>query len=353
LLEDLLKNWFEYVVFAALLAGSVVAGILLYHLLMLIIRMVARRTTTTMDDIIVKNIKGPLKLLLPVVLFNLVLPYARIEKSVLDACRQLFIILFIVSFAWILSKIFSILTDVVRQRYRVDVKDNLRARKIQTQMQVLKRIVGIIIYIIALAVILMQFEAIRQLGTTLLASAGLVGLILGFAAQKTLSTLVAGFQIAFTQPIRIDDVVIVENEWGRIEEITLTYVVIKIWDLRRLVVPISYFIEHPFQNWTRVSADIIGTVYIYCDYTIPMEAVRVKLQELCRDSALWDKKVCVLQVTSAREQTVELRALVSASDSSKCWDLRCEIREKLLGFIRETYQESLPRLRASLDRSPV
>ncbi len=353
MLEDLLKNWFEYVVFAALLAGSVVAGILLYHLVMLITRMVARRTATTMDDIIVKNIKGPLKLLLPVLLFNLVLPYVRIDKSVLDACRELFIILFIVSFAWILSKTVSILTDVVKQRYRVDIKDNLRARKIQTQMQVLKRIISIIIYIISLAVILMQFEEIRQLGTTLLASAGLVGLILGFAAQRTLSTLVAGFQIAFTQPIRIDDVVIVENEWGRIEEITLTYVVIRIWDLRRLVVPISYFIEHPFQNWTRVSADIIGTVYIYCDYTIPLEAVRIKLQELCRDSALWDKKVCVLQVTSAKEQTVELRALVSAADASTCWDLRCEIRERLLKFIQENYRESLPRVRASLDKSPV
>jgi small-conductance mechanosensitive channel len=350
MIQEILTNWLSYIIFTGMLAGSFVVGILLHYLIVLIIKLVTPKTKTSIDDLIVKHMKGPLKLLLPVLIFNFALPYANINKQVLEVFRELFIILFIISFTWILTKVSSILTDVVKQKYRLDVKDNLRARKIQTQMQVLKRIVNIIIYIISLAVILMRFEEIRQLGTTLLASAGIVGLILGFAAQKTLSTLVAGFQIAFTQPIRMDDVVIVENEWGRIEEITLTYVVIKIWDLRRLIVPITYFIEHPFQNWTRVSADLIGSVYIYCDYKIPLEAVRKKLKEICGKSVLWDKKICLLQVTAAQEKTVELRALVSAADASKCWDLRCEVREKLLSFIQEEYSEYLPKIRAYLEK---
>jgi small-conductance mechanosensitive channel len=168
------------------------------------------------------------------------------------------------------------------------------------------------------------------------------------AAQRTIGTFIAGVQIALTQPIRIDDVVIVEGEWGRVEEITLTYVVVKIWDLRRLVLPITYFIEKPFQNWTRVTADLLGTVYLYVDYTVPFEEVRKELKRLVEESELWDKKVCVLQVTNATEHAVELRALVSASDASKAWTLRCHVREKLVEFVQKNYPEALPRVRAEL-----
>ena len=184
----------------------------------------------------------------------------------------------------------------------------------------------------------------------MLASAGVAGIVIGFAAQKSLATLLAGFQIALTQPIRIDDVVIVEGEWGRIEEITLTYVVVRIWDLRRLIVPITYFIEQPFQNWTRVSADILGTVFLYVDYNVPVDAVRKELTRLLEASPLWDRKVNVLQVTDSKEGTVELRALASASDAGRAFDLRCDVREKLVAFIQQNYPESLPRLRASLSQ---
>jgi small-conductance mechanosensitive channel len=195
---------------------------------------------------------------------------------------------------------------------------------------------------------LMTFEKVRQLGTTILASAGIIGIIFGIAAQRTIGTFIAGLQIAFTQPIRIDDVVIVENEWGRIEEITLTYVVVRIWDLRRLIVPITYFIEKPFQNWTRVTADILGAVYIHVDYTVPVEAVRAELQKILKEAQLWDGKVCVLQVTNTSEQAIELRALMSAADASTAWSLRCYVREKLVEFIQKNYPDSLPKLRASL-----
>jgi small-conductance mechanosensitive channel len=192
---------------------------------------------------------------------------------------------------------------------------------------------------------LMTFDQVRQLGTTILASAGIIGIVVGMAAQRTIGSFIAGLQIALTQPIRVDDVVIVENEWGRIEEITLTYVVVKIWDLRRLVVPITYFIEKPFQNWTRVTADILGTVYLYVDYTVPVESVREELQRILKASELWDGKVCVLQVTNTSERAVELRALMSAEDASTAWSLRCEVREKLITFVKENYPQALPKLR--------
>jgi small-conductance mechanosensitive channel len=248
--------------------------------------------------------------------------------------------------SWLLISTVFVLEDFVVRRFKVGVKDNLRARKIHTQFRVLKRIAVITIGVIALASMLITFPKVQQLGTTILASAGIIGIVVGMAAQRTIGAFIAGLQIAFTQPIRVDDVVIVENEWGRIEEITLTYVVVLIWDLRRLIVPITYFIEKPFQNWTRVSADILGTVFLYVDYTVPIEAVRDELQRLLKDSPLWDGKVCVLQVTNASERSVELRALMSASDSSAAWSLRCEVREKLIDFIKAKYPHALPKLRA-------
>jgi small-conductance mechanosensitive channel len=201
---------------------------------------------------------------------------------------------------------------------------------------------------VTLATALMTFEKVRQLGTTLLASAGIAGIIIGIAAQRSIAALIAGVQMALTQPIRVDDVVIVENEWGRIEEITLTYVVVRIWDLRRLIVPTTYFLEKPFQNWTRVSTDLLGTVFLYVDYTVPVEEVRAELKRLAENSELWDGQVCVLQVTDTTEHAMQLRVLVSASDASNAWTLRCEVREKLVEFIQKNYPRSLPRLRADV-----
>jgi small-conductance mechanosensitive channel len=197
---------------------------------------------------------------------------------------------------------------------------------------------------------LMTFPQIRQLGASLLASAGVAGIVLGLAARPTISNFIAGLQIALTQAIRLDDVVIVQGEWGRIEEITTTYVVVRIWDQRRLIVPFSQFIDQPFQNWTRTGAEILGTVFIYADYTVPVQAVREKLEGIVKGCPNWDGRVVGLQVTDARERTVELRALVSAADSSKAWDLRCEVREQLIRYLQESYPESLSRTRVELDQ---
>ena len=195
----------------------------------------------------------------------------------------------------------------------------------------------------------MLFEEVRQFGTSILASAGVLGIIIGFAAQKTISNLFAGFQIAMTQPIRLDDVVIVEGEWGRVEEITLTYVIIHIWDDRRLVVPLGYFIEKPFQNWTRASAQLLGSVFVWVDYTMPLDEIRKALKEIIEPNPLWDKRFWNLQVTDATEKTMQIRVLATAADSSKGWDLRCDIREKLIAYIQKHHPQSLPRVRAEFE----
>jgi small-conductance mechanosensitive channel len=192
---------------------------------------------------------------------------------------------------------------------------------------------------------LMVFESARRFGASILASAGIAGVILGFAAQRSLASLLAGFQIALTQPIRVDDVAIVEGEFGRIEEITLTYVVVRLWDLRRLVVPISYFIEQPFQNWTRASADLLGAVFLHVDYSVPVDSLRTELTRILKESEHWDGKVNTLQVTDAKEHTLVIRAVASAADASLAWSLRCEVREKLVSYLQREHPHSLPRIR--------
>ena len=233
-------------------------------------------------------------------------------------------------------------------KYRVDVSDNLAGRRVRTQIHVLRRIFIVVVVIVTAAVMLMTFPAIHELGTSLLASAGLAGLIVGMAMKPTLSSLLAGLQIALTQPIRIDDVVIVQGEFGWIEEIETTYVIVRTWDLRRLVVPLSYFIENPFQNWTRKTADLLGTVFVYVDYSVPVEEVRQELHRILESSPLWDGKVWGLQVTNASEQAVEIRALMSAPNAPKAWDLRCYVRESLIKFLQERFPESLPKMRAEV-----
>lgn len=258
-------------------------------------------------------------------------------------------VLQILVMAWLAIRCAGIGREFVINAFDVKIKDNLKARKVHTQIRVIEQIFVTLIVFFAIAAVLMTFDKVRQLGVSLLASAGVLGIILGFAAQKSIATLFAGIQIALTQPIRVDDVVIVEGEWGWIEEITLTYVVVKIWDLRRLVVPITFFLEKPFQNWTRVSADILGTVFIYADYTVPVDVIRTELDRICKSSDLWDGNVCGLQVTNTTATTVEMRALVSAKDSPKAWDLRCLVREKLIDFLQKNYPLSLPRTRVAVD----
>ncbi len=267
--------------------------------------------------------------------------------------RRLLTIALIVLVAQIASAALHIWMTLHLRQFKLDTEDNLIARKHITQSRILKRVADVLIVVIAVGAILMTFESVRQYGVSLLASAGAAGIIVGLALQTVLKNLFAGIQLAITQPIRIDDVLIVEGEWGRVEEITSTYVVVKIWDWRRLVVPLSYFIEQPFQNWTRESASIIGQVTINVDYKTPIEEVRQQARKAAEASKLWDKDVFVLQVVEFTETTMQLRILVSAHDAAQAWDLRCEIREALVTWLQEAYPESLPRTRIALEEPEV
>ena len=267
------------------------------------------------------------------------------DKDFEYVAKHLITILLVISFTWILILLLKVFKKRLLSKYDVSREDNLKARKVYTQFTILENIIIFILIILAIGIILMSFESIRNIGVSLLTSAGIAGIIVGLAAQKAIATLLAGIQIAITQPIRLDDAVIVEGEWGWIEEIALTYVVVRIWDKRRLVVPSTYFIENTFQNWTRTTSDIMGTVFLYTDYDISVDDLREELTRLLEGSPLWDGKVNVLQVTNATEKSMELRALVSSKNSPTNWDLRVYIREKMIKFIKENYPKSLPRTR--------
>jgi small-conductance mechanosensitive channel len=330
----------------ALLVG-VVGQFVVFRLLLRL----TKRTKVTFDNALVNRCYKPFQWIVIILIVRIVSKRPPdVIPLIPGSVVQAMVLVLIALVAWLLIRMTYVMEDYVTGRFDIGARDNLKARKIYTQLRVLKRIIIIAVSILAFGTMLMTFESVRQLGKTILASAGVLGIVVGMAAQRTIAAFIAGIQIAITQPIRVDDVVIVENEWGRIEEITLTYVVVRIWDLRRLIVPITYFIEKPFQNWTRISADILGTVFIYTDYTVPVDVIREQLQKILNESEHWDKKVCVLQVTNATDRTMELRALMSAGDASEAWTLRCEVREKLLEFIKAEYPQALPKVRAELNK---
>jgi small-conductance mechanosensitive channel len=266
------------------------------------------------------------------------------------------VILVIAAIAWLVGALLLVLEDVALARWRVDVPDNMKARRVKTQVVMLRRVTVVAIVVLTLGVMMMTFPAVRALGASLLASAGLISVIAAVAAQSTLSNLIAGLQLAFSDSLRIDDVVVVEGEWGRIEELTLTYVAVQIWDDRRLILPTSYFTTKPFQNWTRTGSAVLGTAEIDVDWSAPVEPMRAELRAVCEGTELWDGRVCVLQVTDAVGGMIRLRALVSAQDAGSLWDLRCLVRERLVAWVFENRRDSLPRLRADVapgEHAPV
>jgi small-conductance mechanosensitive channel len=352
-MAQFLKDWQPWLVSAGILIGAVVLARIVHAIIFAAGRRIAAKSGNTLDDSVVKHSNRPVRAILPLLALSIALPATYLPPNWENPIRHAVVLGMIASVAWLLVSFISVFEDVISERYRVDVSDNLRARKLQTQVQVLRRIGVVVISIVTLSIMLMTFPSIRQFGVSLFASAGLAGLVVAMAARPTLSSLIAGVQIALTEPICLEDVVIVEGEWGWIEEISTTYVVVRIWDLRRLVVPLSYFLDHPFQNWTRKTADILGTVFVYTDYTVPVEDVRQELLRILKTSDLWDGKVWGVQVTNASERTMELRALMSSADSGKSWDLRCYVREKLIGFLQEKYPQSLPKMRAELHSLPA
>jgi small-conductance mechanosensitive channel len=340
---------------ASILFAAVLIGLLVHAIGFGIAKTLTRKRPTLryLEGNLMQAIEPPFRLILPIIAARSALPVASVymTPAVTVLLANVLFLVLVGSVAWMFIRLTAVFTYVVSRKFDVTVADNLEARKFVTQASIIRRVAIFVIVLLAVATALMRFEDFHRLGAGLLASAGIAGLVIGFAAQRALGNLLAGIQIAITQPIRVDDVVVLEGEWGRIEEITLTYVVVRIWDLRRLILPISYFIETPFQNWTRSSADILGTAFFYVDYTVPVDAVRDELGRILEGSENFDGVVWRLHVTDISDRTVELRALMSSSDSGRAFELRCEVRERMLAFIRDNYPQSLPtfRMRALAD----
>jgi len=334
----------DWAISAALLVGAAIAALLLHAAVLACVRRVLGERQRFARTVLGAT-KGPTRLALLLMALAIALPTTPLAGDTKDLLARLIGLATICLLGWVAATVLHIAADLYLARLRTDVADNLMARKHVTQVRVLLRVLDVMIVLVTVGFALMTFQAVRQFGVTLFASAGVAGIIAGLAARPVLTNFLAGVQIAVAQPIRIDDAVIVENEWGNVEEITFSYVVLKLWDLRRMVVPLSYFIEKPFQNWTRIGGELIGTVFLYVDHTAPIAAIRSKLAEIATQSKLWNGKVVSLQVSDCKETTIELRALVSADNASAVWDLRCEVREKLIDFLQRECPSALPRRR--------
>jgi small-conductance mechanosensitive channel len=343
-MPDLAHPWtrFALIVVVALL----VAGFL-HRLADVLLRRFALRHP--MGASIIARANAPMEMIVPLAMLLLALRAAPDEPArLIDGIEHIVGVALIASCTWFLVRCIGALDATVSRYNPIDLEDNLHARRVQTQARVLSRTGMVVTVLLGIGVALMTFPTVRQFGASLLASAGLAGLAVGLAAKPVLGNLIAGLQIALTQPIRIDDVVVIEGEWGRIEEITSTYVVVRIWDERRLVVPLQYFIENPFQNWTRTNSQVLGSAMLWVDYGLPLDPLRTEMERLCKAAPEWDGRVCVLQVVETSDRAMQLRALVSSSNSGKSWDLRCKLREGLIAFVQRDYPQYLPRTRTDL-----
>jgi small-conductance mechanosensitive channel len=343
-------DWKMYIGEFQLLAVAICVFLFLilfaYWLTRILIRIVA---PLSFARDIFEHISAPLRLLIPLVGLQAVWGTADDKTLFISPLRHATTLFIIASVTWLGLRLVDALHQLIMKRNPIDMSDNLSARRIQTQTKVIEQTLSLLVVLFGLSAMLMTFPMARQFGTSILASAGLAGLAVGFAAKPVLGNLIAGLQLAFTQPIRLDDVVIVEGEWGRVEEITGTYIVVRIWDERRLIVPLQWFIENPFQNWTRRTSSLLGSVMLWVDYAMPLDPLREKLDSLCAQVPdLWDGRVKGIQVVDTSPNAIQLRILVSSGDSSRNFDLRCYIRENLINFIMVNYPDYFPQTRASL-----
>ena len=345
MIQFVLHNWVRLLWSAGILGAAVGVGFIARAIVFWLLRRFDRRKGDVIGHSLVRHDKGPTRWIFPLLAVLCVLPGLLLPHALMSALEHISSIGLIAAIAWLVILLIDVTSDVLSDRYRIDVADNLMARRVQTQFQMLHHIVVVLVAVVALAVMLMTFPAINHIGESVLASAGLASLVVGMAMKGTLENLIAGVQIAFTQPFRMGDAVVIEGNWGWIEEIGTMFVVVKIWDLTRLVIPLSYFLQNSFQNWTRTSAELLGYTYLYTDYTVPVEAVREELKRICASTPLWGGKVCGVQVSDSDRYTMQLRALMDARNSGDAWDLRCLVREKLIDFLQKNYPGCLPRYR--------
>ncbi|OIN60509.1 mechanosensitive ion channel protein MscS [Arsenicibacter rosenii] len=332
-----------------LMATTTIAGLLFCFIVSQVITFVLRRRPVALLTLLRIYVREAFYVFVPTLFF---LVAANIQSSrflrqhpLVDKFSE---VLFIGASIWMILRLLKVGELLVIRHYDPAQDINISQRKFVTQLHFVRRLVSLVVVIVGISLILISFQGSRKLGLSVLTSAGIASVLIGFAAQKTLANLLAGIQIALTQQIRISDAVVVENEWGRIEEINLTNVVVRVWDRRRLILPITYFVENPFQNWTRNDSSIIGTVMLYLDYDVPVDKLREKARAIVEADPLWDQQVFAVQVTDTMPTCIQIRVLVSARDSPSAFDLRCNVREALIALLRDNWPQSLPQTRVQL-----
>ncbi|WP_281822948.1 mechanosensitive ion channel family protein [Sphingobium sp. BS19] len=355
-MKDVLEripDWAENTAATALvIIISVTLGLCIHKLIWKIVRRFARGSRNRIDDIVILRLNRPVRWSLIVLIIAVavpITPFGRISAPILSQVAGFVVPLL---FGWLALGLLNVLRDAIEARADITASNNLAARRQRTRAGILTRIGSFLIIFLTICMMLLSIPGVRSIGVTLMASAGLAGLAVGAAAQPALKNLIAGIQMAFSEPIRIDDVVIIEGEWGRIEEIRLTYVVVRIWDDRRLIVPVSKFLEDAFQNWTRQSSALLGTAFLYVDPTANVAKLRTQLRSIVEANENWDGRVVGLQVTDVTPDVMELRALVSAADAGSAFDLRCEVREAMMAYLGQEAVSSLPRRRNEIVGRP-
>ncbi|NHF59630.1 mechanosensitive ion channel [Flavobacteriaceae bacterium TP-CH-4] len=343
-MEMFISNLFEDMPWLAYLlvpGASILLGLAVRWILFAIFKLYNSKKPSVLKEELLTHLKAPTFWFLPLLFTYLTLPYIGLDSF----WHKLLEMLIIVNLAWLFITALGALEEAVKHTFNVDGVHQAKERKVLTQLRFMKSIAQVVIATIALASILWNIPTAKQLGETILTSAGVLGIIVGVAAQKSIANLITGFQIAFTQTLKIDDEVVIEGEFGTVEDITLTYVVVRTWDWRRLVLPLNYFNDKSFVNWSFASRRLIGSVYLYVDYTFPVAELREKFLKLLKNHRLWDKKEADLLVTDSDSRAMQLRATFSAKNATDVWNLRCDIREQLISFIRENHPNALPKIR--------
>lgn len=332
-----------------LLVTAVLLGITIDFFVTQVVRFIVRRRPFETLSLFQRHLRWAFWVFVPSLLFliaiNMQPPRFLRRHLLMDKTAE---VLFLLASTWLVMRLLKVGELLLIRRYDTTQDVNLSQRKFVTQVRFARRLVSVGVLIVGASLVLITFQGSRKVGLSVLTSAGVVSVLIGFAAQKTLANLLAGIQIAFNQQIRLDDAVVVENEWGRIEEINLTSVIVRLWDRRRLILPITYFVEKPFQNWTRSDASIIGAIFLYLDYNVPVDKIREKARELVETDPLWTGETFAVQMTDTQPACVVIRVLMSAHDAPSAFDLRCHVREELIAFIRDTYPQSLPQTRLLL-----
>ena len=338
----------DAIVTVAWVAFAIVIGVVLHRIVYWILGRWAKRRADGFAAAVVRRTSRPAAYIFPLAAMLFIFPNLAIPERWAATAFHAATLLTIAAVAWTIAATIRVSSDVVVARHRIDVEDNLLARQLGTRVDILGRVAITLVAIVALGMMLMTFPEIRALGTTLLASAGVAGIVAGLAARPLFENLIAGIQLALTQPIRLDDVVIVEKQYGRIEEIHSTYVVVRLWDMRRLIVPLAYWITNPFENWTRRTANLMGEVFVFADFTLDVAALRNEMPKIVRRTPLWDEQFQNVQVTDATEKSMQIRALVTARNSADLFDLRCYVREEIVAYLREHQPDAFPRVRVQV-----